>query len=199
MKKVLLIGATGLLGSNIARALDGKAEVLPSSHSEGEYSVDISNPESIKTLFNKVGFIDSIICTAGLANFVEWGKASDEDWRFAIENKMMGQINIIRYGEAIVKKGGAIVLTTGVLAQHPIPGSAIVSSVNAAVEAAIRSAALETSGKVRINAVSPGWVSETMEAMGLDPEPSIPAREVANYFVKQMETGESGSIAVAAK
>ena len=199
MKRILLIGATGLLGTNIAKALEGKAEVLSSSRGEGEYSVDISDPESLKALFKKVGSVDGIICTAGIAHFREWDNASDEDWRFAIENKMMGQINIIRFGEAIVKNGGAIVLTTGLLAQYPIPGSGIVSSVNAAVEAAVRSAALETSGQVRINAVSPSWVSETMEAMGLDSGPGMHAKEVANYFVKQMETGDSGSIAVAAK
>ena len=58
---------------------------------------------------------------------------------------MMRQINIIRFGEDLANDGGAIVFKTGMPAQHPIPGSSIVSSVNAAVEAAIRSAALEIS------------------------------------------------------
>lgn len=198
MKKVLLIGATGLLGSNIAKVLEGKAKILASSR-KGEYSVDISQVESLKTLFKKVGYVDGIICTAGRANFVPWGKATDEDWHFAIENKMMGQINIIRYGEPIVNDGGAIILTTGVLAQHPIPASGILSTVNSAVEAAIRSASLETSGRIRINAVSPGWIYETMKAMGLDPEPGMPAVQVANFFVEQFEKGANGSIVVATK
>ena len=57
MKKVLLIGATGLLGTNIAKAFESSVEVLASSFSKGEYSVDISNVNSLKTLFDKVGFV----------------------------------------------------------------------------------------------------------------------------------------------
>ncbi len=197
-KKVLLIGASGLLGANIAKALEGKVQIIASSLHNFNYSVDISDEHSLKNLFEKVGEVDGIICTAGLANFADWRKATSDDWSFAIKNKMMGQINILRFGASVVKDGGAIVLTTGLLAQHPIAGSGIVSTVNAAVEAAVRSAALELSGRIRINAVSPGWIKETLKAMGMNTDSGLSAAEVANFFVEQFETGANGSIAVAA-
>ncbi len=55
----------------------------------------------------------------------------------------MGQINVVRYGVKMVRSGGAITLTSGLAAQFPSPGSAIITTVNAAVEAFVRAAAAE--------------------------------------------------------
>ena len=95
--------------------------------------------------------------------------------------------------------GGAITLTTGLAAQYPAPGSAIITTVNAAVEAFVRAAAVEPSIGVRVNAVSPGWVAETLKAMGRDPAGGIPAADVAQITVRQVRDGASGSVAPAAK
>jgi NAD(P)-dependent dehydrogenase (short-subunit alcohol dehydrogenase family) len=111
----------------------------------------------------------------------------------------MGQVNVVRYGAKSVRPGGAITLTTGLAAQFPAPGSAIITTVNAAVEAFVRAAAAEPSLVVRINAVSPGWVSETLQAMGRNPSDGIPAAEVAKVVVRQLREGPTGSVAPAAK
>lgn len=89
-------------------------------------------------------------------------------------------------------------MTTGVLAQYPIPGGVMITTVNAAVEAFVRACAVELL-PVRVNAVSPGWVSETLQAMGRDRSGGIPAADVAKVFVSQLDGGASGSIALAAK
>ncbi|MDG3085512.1 short chain dehydrogenase [Vibrio hannami] len=198
MKKVLILGATGLIGNAISELLEGKAEVIKASFSHPENKVDISEPESLKALFEKVGKVDAIVCTAGMAEFVPWEQATDAQWDFGIKNKMMGQINTIRFGEKYVNDGGAIVLSTGVLAQYPMPGSGVLTTVNAAVEAAIKASVTEIEG-IRINAVSPGWVAETMVAMGMDPEPGLPAKDVAQYYVDLIDSSNSGDIVVAAK
>lgn len=198
MKKVLILGSTGLLGSNIVSKLEGKAEVIGASLNDAQYPVNLSKPESLKVLFKKVGKVDAIICTAGMVNFVPWAQATDNDWQFGIENKMMGQINTLRFGTEYVNDGGAIILTTGVLAQYPFPSSSIVSAVNAAVESAIKAASLEVEN-VRFNAVSPGWVKETMDAMGMDSEPGMPAADIAQIYVDLVETSVTGDIHVAAK
>ena len=108
----------------------------------------------------------------------------------------MGQVNVVRYGVKNVRPGGAITLTTGVLAQYPAQGGAAVTTVNAAVEAFVRAAAVERL-PARVNAVSPGWVSETLAEMGGDPGIGIPAAEVAQVFVRQLTDGASGSVAPA--
>ena len=198
MKKVLVIGASGLIGRQIVSQLTANAEVIKASLNDPTHPVDIANPSSLKALFAKVGKVDAIICTAGMVNFVPWHQATDADWQFGIENKMMGQINTLRFGSEYVNDGGAIMLTTGVLAQHPFPGSAIVSAVNAGVELAIKAAALEQD-RIRFNAVSPGWVTETLEAMAMDPEPGMPATEIAKVYLDLLAQSTSGDIKVAAK
>jgi NAD(P)-dependent dehydrogenase (short-subunit alcohol dehydrogenase family) len=199
MNKILVIGATGLLGSHLVKALQGKAEVIEASYRKSPLKVDISDPASLKRLFEMAGPVDGIACLAGMARFVPWDRASDEDWSHGLANKLMGQVNVVRFGAAVVRDGGAITLTSGVLAQHPMQGGAIVTTVNAAVEGFVRAAALETGPRLRINAVSPGWVAETLQVLGMDPTIGLRAAAVAEYYVRQLEDGESGNILVAAK
>jgi len=199
MKKVLVIGSSGLLGSHVAKALQGKAEVVEASFSRAPLKVDISDAASLKGLLAKVGPVDAIACTAGVARFVPWAQASDDDWAHGLANKLMGQVNLARFGAPFVRDGGAITLTTGVLAQHPMPGGSIITTVNAAVEGFVRAAAVELGGRVRVNAVSPGWITETLQAMGMDPTPGLPAAQAALSYVQQIESGASGSIVLAAR
>jgi NAD(P)-dependent dehydrogenase (short-subunit alcohol dehydrogenase family) len=197
VSKILVIGAAGLIGGEVVKAL-GESECARASRKSGE-RVDISDPTSLAALFERVGELDGNVCTGGAARYKPWDQLTDEDWSFSLANKLMGQVNVVRYGAKSVRPGGAITLTTGLAAQFPAPGSAIITTVNAAVEAFVRAAAAEPSLVVRINAVSPGWVSETLQAMGRNPSDGIPAAEVAKVVVRQLREGPRGSVAPAAK
>jgi NAD(P)-dependent dehydrogenase (short-subunit alcohol dehydrogenase family) len=199
MTRVLVIGSSGLLGSRLVKALQGKADVIEASFSRAPLKVDISDPASLRRLFAQVGTVDAIACAAGMARFVPWASATDDDWAHGVANKLMGQVNVARLGAPHVRDGGAITLTTGVLAQHPIPGGAIFTTANAAVEGFARAAAVEIGSRVRVNVVSPGWITETLVAMGMDPAPGLPASEAAEYYIRQMEHGAAGSVLAAAK
>jgi NAD(P)-dependent dehydrogenase (short-subunit alcohol dehydrogenase family) len=197
MGKILVIGAAGLIGARVVEAL-GESECIRASRNSGE-RVDISDSKSLAALFGRIGELDGIVCTGGAARFKPWDQLTDEDWTFSLANKLMGQVNVVRCGAKSVRSGGAITLTTGLAAQFPAPGSAIITTVNAAVEAFVRAAAAEPSLVVRINAVSPGWVSETLQAMGRNPSDGIPAAEVAKVVVRQLREGRTGSVAPASK
>ena len=199
MKKFMVIGASGLLGSHLTRLLKTNAEVLEVSRNGAGLSADISNPESLRRLFAESGPVDGIACVAGMVRFVPWAQATDLDWAHGIANKLMGQVNVVRLGAGTVRDGGAITQITGALAQHPIKGSSIVTTVNSAVEGAVRAAAIEHGDRLRVNAVSPGWVAETMQAMGMDVSLGLPAADVAEHIKQQLETGSSGSVMVAVK
>jgi NAD(P)-dependent dehydrogenase (short-subunit alcohol dehydrogenase family) len=197
LSKILVIGAAGLIGAEVVKAL-GESECIRASRSSDE-RVDISDPKSLAALFARIGEVDGIICTGGAARFKPWGQLTDEDWTFSLANKLLGQINVVRYGLNSVRPDGAITLTTGLASQYPAPGSAIITTVNSAVDAFVRAAAVEPSIAVRVNAVSPGWVSETLQAMGRNPSDGIPAAEVAKITVRQFREGATGSVVPAAK
>lgn len=192
MSRILIVGASGLIGSQLVTDLRETADVIAASLNDPAHPVDISSPASISGLLAEVGTVDAIICTAGMVRFVPLAHTTDDDWAHGLANKLMGQINLVRLGVPYIRPGGCIIVTTGVLAQHPMPGSSIVTTVNAAVEAFVAAAALEVESGVRIAAVSPGWIAESMAAMGMDPSAGVPVADVAAAYVDVLRGSDTG-------
>jgi NAD(P)-dependent dehydrogenase (short-subunit alcohol dehydrogenase family) len=192
--RILLIGVNGTIGKAIAAALASKHEILGASRSKSPYHVDIAEPGSIEALFARVGRVDAVISAAGQAAFRSLADLTDADFALSLGDKLMGQVNLVRRGLASVTDGGSFTLTSGILAQHPMPGSGAVSLVNAGLEGFTRAAALEAPRGIRVNIVSPGWVAETLVAMKRDPSSGMPAAKVALGYVRAVEgrmTGET--------
>jgi len=189
--RILLIGATGTIGRAVAAALTSH-DVLLASHSKAPFRVDIADPASIRALYKEVGTVDAIICAAGEARFKPLDALSDDDFLFSIQNKLLGQVNVVRYGFPSVRDQGSITVTSGSLAQTPMVGSGAVSLVNAGVEGFARAAALEAPRRIRVNAVAPPWVTETLKALGMPLEGGLPADVVAKAYVRAVEGTETG-------
>ena len=118
----------------------------------------------------------------------------DEDFAFSLNNKLMGQVNLVREGLQRVREGGVIVVTSGILSRVPAPGSGAISLVNAGLEAFVRAAALEAPRGIRVNVVSPPWVSETLTRLGRDPKGGLPATVVAQAYVRAVEGTMTGEV-----
>jgi NAD(P)-dependent dehydrogenase (short-subunit alcohol dehydrogenase family) len=196
--RIVVIGAAGTIGKHVAQALSSKHEVIPVGRNSGEYRVDIGDPESVRRFYANASGLDAVVCVAGEAKFAPLEKLTDDDFMFSIKSKLMGQVNVVRYGLQHLNDGGSITLTSGVLADKPMKGSAAISLVNAAVEGFARAAALEAPRGIRVNVVSPGWVAETLQAMGQDPSTGIPASLVARAFVSSVEGSMTGMVIPAA-
>src|SRR5438034_3104232 len=177
--RILLIGATGTIGKAIAAELGARHEVLLASHQQAPLRVDIADPASIRSLYAKVGKVGAMISAAGQARFKPLDELPDADFHFSIDHKLMGQVNLVRYGLGSIVDGGSITITSGVLAQQPSRGSAAISLVNAGLEGFARAAALEAPRAIRINVVSPPWVTETLQALGMPLQGGLPAATVA--------------------
>jgi NAD(P)-dependent dehydrogenase (short-subunit alcohol dehydrogenase family) len=177
--RILVIGGTGTIGSAVVRLLSTEHEVVPVGGSSGALRVDIASAGSIRRLFGEAGRVDAVVSAAGQAAFRPLDQLTDDDFRFSLGHKLMGQVNLVRLGMEYVSDGGSFTLTSGVLAVEPMPGSAAISLVNAGLEGFARAAALEAPRGIRVNVVSPPWVSETLRAMGRDPSGGLPADTVA--------------------
>jgi NAD(P)-dependent dehydrogenase (short-subunit alcohol dehydrogenase family) len=193
MSKVMVIGATGTIGSAIVELLDEQHEVIKVAHTHGDFQVDLASKDSIAALFAAVGKVDAVICAAGEGKFGPLDQLTDDDFMVSIGNKLMGQVNVIRLGRHSVNPGGSITVTTGVLSRKPIKGGSALSLVNGGLEGFVRAAALELEG-LRVNAVSPGWVKETMIAMGMDPGPGMSAAKVAFAYRAALEGSQTGHV-----
>ena len=193
-EKIVVFGATGTIGKAVVTALSPKYEVVQVGNRQGEFKADLADPESIRNVFKAVGKVDGIVSTAGAARFAPLKKLGDEDFRFSLAHKLMGQVNLARIGMDYLNDHGSITLTSGILSNQPMVGSAVISLVNAGLEGFTRAAALEAPRGIRVNVVSPPWVAETLKARNMDPSVGKPAVEVAKGYVKSIESLQSGKV-----
>ena len=197
--KVVIVGATGTIGRAVVQALSGRHEVIQVGKTRGAYQVDITSKDSIQRLFQAVAPFDALISATGAGAFKGLNELTDEDFQFSLSNKLMGQVNLARLALPHLRHGGSITLTSGVLAQEPMKGSAAISLVNAALEGFGRAAALEAPRGIRVNVVSPPWVNETLDAMGMKGVPGMPAAKVASAYVESVEGKRTGEVIDARK
>jgi NAD(P)-dependent dehydrogenase (short-subunit alcohol dehydrogenase family) len=192
--RVLVIGATGTIGGAVVAALRGRHEIVAVSRRESAITCDIADPDSIRGMYRQVGRVDAVVSAAGDAAFGELATLTDADFQKGLRSKLMGQVNVVRLGFDHVHDGGSLTLTSGILATKPSVGSTAVSLVNAGLEGFGRAAALEAPRGIRVNVVSPNWVSETLQAMGRDPSTGTPAAVVAKAYVRSVEGRETGMV-----
>ncbi len=190
--KVIVIGGEGTIGRPVADALSARHEVIRVSRNSGDYRADIASRDSIIRLFEAVAPFDALVSAAGLARFKPLAELTDEDFAFTLANKLMGQVNLVRVGVEFVNDGGSFTLTGGVLSTEPVRGGAVISLVNAGLEGFARGAAVELPRGIRVNVVSPPWVSETLEEMGQDGSRGMPAARVAAAYVESVEGRRNG-------
>jgi len=191
--KIVVVGAAGTIGSAVAAALEAnKHEVIRASRKLAP-SIDISDSQSIHRFFREVRDLDGVVSCAGDARFAPLDKLTDEDFLYSVNNKLMGQVNLVRAALPVIREKGSITVTSGVLSKYPMVGSGAVSMVNAGLEGFTRVAALEATRGVRVNVVSPGWVKETMVKFGMDPTPGKAAVEVARAYVEAVEGSMNGN------
>ena len=193
--RILVVGATGTIGQAVVEALaSGGHEVVAASRSKSAITVDISQPESIQAMYRAVGQVDAVVSAAGEAKFAPLDQLADADFAFSLGNKLMGQVNLVRYGFRSVRDGGSFTLTSGVLSQKPMKGSGAISLVNSGLEGFVRAAALEAPRGIRVNVVSPPWVTETLVALGMHPSIGLSAATVAKAYVRSVTGAESGAV-----
>ncbi len=192
--KIIVIGATGTIGSEVAKALTQKQHEVVRASRKSEVKVNLDDPTSIRSLFDTIQDVDAVVSCAGNAAFKPFAELSDSDYELGLRSKLMGQVTVARVAKDRLRAGGSIILTTGVLAMHPMPGSASISLVNAGLEGFVRAAALEMPRGLRINAVSPPWVKETMIKFGMDPTPGQAAAEVAKAYAAAVEGKHQGQV-----
>lgn len=192
--KVVVIGAHGTIGQAIVQLLSPRHQVVPAARSSGDYQVDMADRDSIQQFFETIAPFDALVCAAGQAKFGALETLNDEDFQFSLANKLMGQVNLVRLGWTYIADRGSFTLTSGVLSTEPMPGSAAISLVNAGLEGFVRAAALEMPRGIRINVVSPPWVSETLAAMGQDSSLGMPAIQVAAAYAESVEGQRTGEV-----
>jgi len=189
--RILVVGASGTIGKAVVEALAEKHDVLRASRN-GPAEVDITRPASIKAMFEALGRLDGVICAAGRGIMKPLTQLTDEDIQTTLAGKLLGQMNLVRFGVDHVNDNGVFLLTSGFFSKSPIPGVSAVAMANGAIESFARGAALDLPRGIRLNAVSSPWIKETAEAMGVPG--GLPAAENAQHYVRLVEGKQNGVV-----
>jgi NAD(P)-dependent dehydrogenase (short-subunit alcohol dehydrogenase family) len=193
--RILIIGANGTIGREVVKALAGEHEVIGASRKDADLTVDIREPESIRAMYEKAGRLDAVISAAGSGAWKPLDALTEEDFELSLHYKLMGQVNVVRYGLAHLNDGGSVTTTSGILSKSPMPGSGAISLVNCGLEGFTRAAALEAPRGIRVNVVSPPWVTETLIGMGsTDLSHGLPSATVARAYVRSVMGTETGQV-----
>ena len=194
--KIVIVGASGTIGSAVSDLLAKDHQVIRVGHSQGDARVDMRDPASIRGLFAKLGQFDALVVASGSAAFNALTEMTDEEWQLGIQSKLMGQINLTRAAIPHLNDKGSITLISGILSEEPINWGASVTTINGAVEHFVKAAACELPRGLRINVVSPTVLEESMDKYasffpGFVP---VPAARVAQAYQKSVLGVQTGQV-----
>jgi NAD(P)-dependent dehydrogenase (short-subunit alcohol dehydrogenase family) len=199
--RILVIGASGMLGRAVVAELGARHEIIAAGSKSGDVRIDIADPASLVAGFAAAGPLDAVACAAGVVNFTPLADIApagiaDSAYGLGLVNKLMGQVNLTLAARDALRDGGSITLIGGVLAGQPIAQGSSASMVNGALEAFTRAAAIELPRGLRINLVSPTVFVEAMDGYGpffrgFEP---VPVARAARAFSRSVEGRQTGQI-----
>jgi NAD(P)-dependent dehydrogenase (short-subunit alcohol dehydrogenase family) len=210
-KRVVILGGTSGIGLAVARKASGEgASVVVASSSRTKVdratqqlpgsaeglTIDLTQEESIKSFFAEVRAFDHLVYTAGeplLSEPIETLSLERAQNFFGI--RFWGAFLAAKHGAPLIRKGGSIVLSSGMASRRSRKGWSIVSSVCGAAEALTRALAVELA-PLRVNLVCPGLVrTELWDSMPADAREAMYRRAEQNLPVGR--TGEAHDLAEA--
>ncbi len=193
--KIVIVGGTGTIGKAVVKELSGRHEIVTVGNKSGDFQVDITNTESVVQLFKKIGNYDALICAAGNVHFGSFDTMTNELYQIGLQDKLMGQINLVLIGRNSISDRGSFTLTSGILSNDPILAGSSASMVNGAIDAFVRAAAIEMPRGIRINSISPTVLTESMPTYGayfrgFEPVPAARAALAYSKSVEGLQTGK---------
>ena len=194
--KIMIIGGTGTIGQAVAAELGARHEIIIAGSKTGDIQLDITSAASIAQAYQRIHALDAVVMTAGQVHFGELVIMTEGQFYIGIQSKLMGQVNVVLAGLQQVNPHGSFTLTSGILNHDPIQLGASAAMVNGAIEGFVKSAAIELPHHLRINAVSPSILTESMDAYaeyfrGFKP---VPAAIVALAYAKSVEGAQTGQV-----
>ena len=186
--KILIIGGNGTIGSKVTTHFSEKNKLIIAGRKSGDIKVDISDSKSIKSMFEKTGQVDAIICIAGEAKWADFIDLTEEDYYIGLKSKLMGQVNLVRIGKNYLNQSGSITLSTGILADDPVVKTTSAAMVNGGIHSFVQAVALEIENGIRVNVVSLGMVEDAYEKYkdyfpGHNP---IPMNKDVNAYIRSV-------------
>jgi NAD(P)-dependent dehydrogenase (short-subunit alcohol dehydrogenase family) len=196
--KIVVIGAGGDIGRFIVEEFgrDGRHDIIRVGRTQGDHHADISSDESVETLFGKIGRTDAIIVAAGNVILAPIAEMTTVNFHKGLQDKLLSQVRVALVGQHSLNDGGSITLTSGIAVDDPIAQGSNAATSNAGIEGFVRAAACDFSRGIRINAVSPTMLTESMDRFSpfFPGTESVSGSRVAMAYRRSVEGVQTGRV-----
>ena len=210
---ILIFGATGGVGSALARRLAGEGRALHLAGRDADTltalgrelnaptsQVDVMDPEQVQTVVDAAapdGRLGGVAYCVGSIVLKTLKRASAQDFEETYRLNVVGGAMALQRAEAALKAAnGSAVLFSTVAAQHGFPSHSVIASAKAGVEGLTRALSAEWAPKARVNCIAPS-ITRTKMA-----EPLTQNETMATGLAKahpMQRLGEADDIAAAAQ
>lgn len=176
MREIIVTGAANGIGKQIARKFhqEGNRVFLIDKDPAGKkaaeelgeravfFQADAGNPEQVSSLFLKIkeicSKIDVLINNAGVSSFQKFETLRVEDWDYVINANLRSVMLMSQYASKMMEDG-FIVNIASTRAAMSEPGSEAYAASKGGIVALTHAlAASLAEKKIKVNAISPGWI-----------------------------------------
>ncbi|MEP2724682.1 MULTISPECIES: short chain dehydrogenase [Hyphomicrobiales] len=196
--KIILVGASGDVGQAAYAELTKQHDVIRVGRRTGDVIADIGDKCSIEAMFNKIGAFDALVSTAGNVHFAPLSDFSEATFMIGLQNKVMGQINLVLSGMNRISDKGSFTLTSGVLDRDPVISGTGAATANGALAGFVTGAAIELRRGIRINVVSPGLLETSDQRYGsfFPGHERVSSAKVGRAFAKCVDGALTGQVVI---
>ncbi len=196
--KIILIGAGGDIGQAVRQELAPRHELITAGRSHGDIQVDMADMASVRAMYAETGPVDAVVSAAGNVHFGPLSEFTQDTFMLGLNDKVMGQVNLVLAGLDVLNDKGSFTLTSGVLDRDPIRMGAGAATANGALGGFVVGAALEMPRGLRINVVSPGILDVSVPRYGawFPGHVPVPSDRVGLAYAKSVEGALTGQVII---
>jgi hypothetical protein len=137
--RIVIIGATGTIGSAVATLLASDGAVVRVGHTSGNKRLDARSPTDLETFFGGPGPYDHLVSLAGTGAAIgPIETLTHDDFAAGFFNKVAIQIDLVKAGLSTIRDGGSFTLSSGYLDKEPMPGYSAIAMCNGAIASFVK-------------------------------------------------------------
>ncbi|MSU88031.1 SDR family oxidoreductase [Rhodobacteraceae bacterium 2CG4] len=169
MKRAIVTGGAGLIGSGICEALAGAGwdvaafDLRPGDGPARQVHCDVTDEASVAQAFSTLGWdnLDLLVNNAGIAG-ADSGPIealSLAQWRRVTDSHLTGAFLMTRAAVPLLRDGGSIVNMASTRAFMSEPDTEAYAAAKGGLVALTHALAISLGPRLRANAIAPGWIA----------------------------------------